>query len=445
MKKKLIFNKDYFIEATIYQNNLSKGLQFFSHTLLLLIILLMGCTITVNDEQPEIKALTATVSVSSIQETVPSVEVTPTLTTTPTATMPPMATATAQLEGASTPTPEPTLEDMFDWANEKLFTFKPDGIYQIALDTGDSEVIVTRKEGWQLFSAKFSYDGREAVYWFVEDGVYQVWAVNMVSGDTRQLLSIVDNGFTRPVGNWLGQGKFFELGIWGEDENGVPLVVQWYLFDIQRGEIVGTADDSPGTRICHTLAVSPKSNQAATWCSFDSQFETQREYTVIEANGESWQTTTAPEQVLLETLGTDGRHIWSPDGNYVLIPSSLNATLVYVPESRVSQLFENDSSSINAFTSRFSPNSKLLSYMHGVCEYDNLCIKLIGIESKSIVWESSGLFSPPVGIYAWSPDARFFVLEAKDNTFIIDISDFSVVKTLPNYLITTGEVAWLDN
>jgi Tol biopolymer transport system component len=335
---------------------------------------------------------------------------------------------------------------LIDWANEELITFKTDGIYQISLDTGDSEVIVARDEGWQLFSASLSYDGQEAVYWFVENDTYQVWILDTISGDTKQLLDTEDNGITSVHGNWLGQGSFLEMEIWGEDENGVPLVVQWYLFDIRQGTIAGSADERPGKRICHLLAVSPRSNQAATWCSFDSQFEIQREYIVIEADGEYWQTTTSPEQPLFEPLGEDGRQIWSPDGNYVLMPRSLNATLVYVPEPQVSQLFESDSSSFNTFLSRFSPSGRWVSYRHSVCENDNFCIKLIDVETKSVVWESSGVFTPPIGgIYAWSPDERFFVIHAKDGTYIIDTFDFSVVKVLPSQLITTIEVAWLDN
>lgn len=406
---------------------------------------LLGCD---SGEETAVSQLTPPVPMP----TDTAVSLTPTSTETQLPTTPetpPIATSTVHLESslaAATPTSTPKPNELIDWANENLITFKTDGIYQIALDTGDSEIIVSRDEGWQLFSASLSYDGQEAVYWFVEDGTYQIWVLDTISGNTKQLLNIEENGITSVHGNWLGQGRFLEMDIWGEDENGVPLVVQWYLFDVQQGTIVGSANERPGKRICHLLAVSPRSNQAATWCSFDSQFEMQREYFVIEADGEHWQTTAPPEQLLFETLGSDGRQIWSPDGNYVLIPSRLNATLVYVPELQVTQLFENDSSSFNTFLSRFSPDGRWISYMHSICEHDNFCIKLIDIDSKSIVWESDGVFTPPVvGIYAWSPEERFFVIDAIDGTYIIDTFDFSVVKVLPSQLITTIEVAWLDN
>jgi hypothetical protein len=199
-------------------------------------------------------------------------------------------------------------------------------------------------------------------------------------------------------------------------------------------------------RVCHTLAVSPKSHHVATWCSFDSQFEEQQRYTVIEADGEAWQTEEAPEEVLAITYEL-GEQIWSPDWSRVLIPIPSNATIVNVREPGVEQLLDEKDVYLHPYSAMFSPDGQLLSYRHDVCETvdDKVvsCLKIVDLESRAVVWESTDLYPEPAYMDTWSPDGEFFILSTREGSYILGRRDFSVVRPVIIDLATTGLV-WLD-
>lgn len=447
-----------------YGQKTMKMIQFISLDLLLILIFipLTGCTTILGNDATESDSLTPVAPIVEVTSTVlietstavpiaPRPTATVAATSTPTVTVSLTASNNLNEREFTTATSEPQVTRIqpLDWRNEQLITLRTDGIYRITLGTEESERIIATQDNWQLFDAKISANGKQAIYWFIEDDTYQVWVIDTTSGETNLLLSIMDSHFTGANGAWYGQDNFFELGIRGEDENGVPLVVQWYLIDLPQGEVVGAADDRPGTNICHTLAVSPRSDVVATWCSFDSQFDEQNEYFVIESDGETWRTEIQPARVLMMTSEL-GKQIWSLNGEYILIPGSSNATLIYVPEARVYTLFENDDIYINTHIAKFSPDNRFLSYGYDACQdgasETTICLRVIELSSREVIWESAELYTAPVFIAGWSPNSEFFILSTfEEGDLLFRASDFSIVKSFSATLITTIETAWLNN
>ena len=372
----------------------------------------------------------------------------------PTETTTPTETATAQ-PATVQPTPAQTpVDTAVNWAGQFLIYYDGDDIYRFNLETETRQLIVPIfNQGivWMSHAAP-ALNGQEVVYWYVEGEWFIVKAVNTITGQDRPLLTIDDDEFTAVRGSWLGQGHFFELAIWGEDENGVPLVKQWDLFDILNDAVVGFADNDPGLKICYALAISPHSNHVATWCSFEGQFDeegnyvTQGGYFVIEANGEYWTTTTSPDQVLVETFGIEQKHNWSPKEDYVLVPRGSNATLIDVDNSQIDDLFEGNDIYLNAYDAQFSPDGRFLSYEYDVCEFDNFCQRILDLETRAVVWDSSGLFESPAHFFTWSPDGRYFVLRLSNGDYnIIETQNFSVVKSITkDTLLNAVEVIWLS-
>ncbi len=435
-----------------YKGNIGLRIQF---SLFLVILFMAGCQTELTEE--DFQATSPTIA--------PTATIAPTTTVeeAATSTLQPIATVIPTEMPTTTPTPSqppamPTPDiEMLDWSNNTLITYThEDGIYRFDLETEESERLVpifNSGIAW-MSSASPSYNGQEVVYWFVEGPWYVVKAVNTVTGYDRPLLNINDDGFTDARGAWLGQGRFFELAIWGEDENGVPLVKQWYLFDIPNDTIIGSADDKPGTKVCHTIAVSPKSGRIASWCSFEPQFNEdgtsyveQGDYIVIEANGESWSTSEPPEQVMLETFGIDSGYIWSPNGNYVIVPRTGNATIIDVNSSDVFNLFTEDDYLVSTYDAQFAPDESLLSYEFAVCESRSACPRLLDFETGATLWDSSGLFADGLAKFStWSPDGKFFAVDVDGSReyIILDSHNFSVAKTLSNEVVTLANwVVWL--
>lgn len=447
------------VEAVNHQRRSIRLRRLLPSALLLVTILVFsfGCTVAVDNDPIEVVASTPAdaepvFTKTSLPTSTPisTPFPTPTAPVTPTATaVPKMATSEPKL----TQEPEPTPDEPFNWESQQLITLRKDGVYRLDLATEEMEMIVPivyKEDNWQLSSGRISYDGKKVVYWFPEGDEFQVWLVEPIDRSSQQLLNIANNNFTMAYGEWYGQGKFFELGIWGEDENGVPLVVQWYLFDTLQGDIVGVAGDR--AKVCHTLAVSPRSDRVATWCSFDSHWEEQSGYVVIEFDGEAWQTPEHPEHVLVESYDLTTQYIWSLDGNYVLIPDGRNATIVNIAEKSTRQLFDERDIYTETFGSRLSPNGRLLGYNYHVCGTERFCARVMDIESRTVLWESVGLFpSPPnvarsAHVVAWSPDGRFFVAVGYNDALIIQVDDFSVVKALPpDAVMSIGGIRWVEN
>jgi hypothetical protein len=437
--------KSLVVEVVYHQHSPIRFRRLLSSVLLLLTILAssIGCTAAIDNDQFELAASTpADVEPVLMETSLPTS--TPISTPLLTPTVPATPTATAIPE---TPTaePEPTTasNEPVNWDGQQLITLREDGFYRLDLATDELELIVSKvymEDEWRLSTGRISYNGKKVVYWFPEGDELQVWLVNTVDGSSQQLLRITNDNFTGAYGEWHGRDSFFELGIWGEDENGVPLVVQWYLFDTVQGDIIGVAGDRG--KVCHTLAVSPRSNSVANWCSFDSDLEEQSAYVVLEANGEAWQTTEHPNQVLVESYDLTTQYIWSLDGNYVLIPGR-NPTIINILEQYIYQLFDEDDFNALTFSSRLSPDGRLWAYGHRLCEGSvSFCVRVMDIESRTIVWESSDL---EAYIVSWSPDGKFLVVNTLEEGFIIRVSDFSVVKTLPTGSILSVETVWLDN
>lgn len=447
--------KSLVVKVVNHRHQSGKVRKFLSCALLLIITLgfSVGCTVAIGNDQLEVNASTPADVEPGFTETLLP---TSTSASTPVQTATVLATSTATVVlKTPTPEPQPTPDESIDWEGQQLITLRNDGVYQLNLATNELEMIapiVYKRDEEQLLSAAtFSYDGKKAIYWFPDGEGFQVWLVDIIDGSSQQLLSITNDNFTRADGEWHGQDRFFELGIRGEGEYGVPMVVQWYLFDILEGEIIGTATDRPGMRICHTIAVSPESNQVATWCSFDSQLEEQRQYFVIEIDGSWWQTTMAPEEPLAVTHELR-EQIWSLNRNILLIPSGRNAVIVNIPGKSTHRLFDERDAYAQTFGSRLSPNGRLLGYNYEVCGAERFCAQVMDIESRTVLWDSTGLFSLPPNIswsahvVAWSPDGRFFVVSGYDGAFIIRVDDFSVVKALPaDSVMSIGGITWLNN
>jgi len=437
-------------------------------TLLLITLLLFtsGCIANTSYEENEIGLIdsssndvTTTTGLEPImQETIANIEVTPstpvtktvieiipTLTIINTATVSTTVTVTTSLGtylNESTPEFEPTPDESFNWENAHLIYLRPgDGVYRFEIKTQKSESIIVRDANWYLFDANISPDGKQVIYWYVQDSMFQVWVVNTIDGSSKQLLNIVDNEFTNGDGNWHGQGQFFELGIRAEDENGIPLIVQWYLFDMSMGEIYASARDRPGVRICHTLAVSPQSNQVATWCSFDSQFEEQREYLIIEADGRISTTKTHPVEVMNITTNLGWAWAWSLDGTHVLVPGYSKAVIINISTGVALDLFADDDSQV--MFPQVSPDGQFLGYSN-YCSNGSICAHLIEVESGLTVWESAGLLSPPVWVIAWSPDGEFFVVATLDAVFILNTHTLAVEKTFSTDVISGDQIVWVD-
>jgi hypothetical protein len=438
--------KSLVVEVVNHQHSPIRFRRLLSSVLLLLTILAfsIGCTAAIDNDQFEVAASTpADVEPVLTEITLPTSTpisiplLSPTVPATPTA---------AAIPETPTAEPEPTTasNEPVNWDGQQLITLREDGFYRLDLATDELELIaskVYREDEWQLSSGRISYDGKKVVYWFPEGDEFQVWLVNTVDEGSQLILNIANDNFIRADGEWHGQDRFFELGIRGEWEHGVPMMVQWYLFDTLEVKIIEMAIDRPGVRICHTIAVSPDSNQVATWCSFDSQFEEQRQHFVIEIDGSSWQTTATPEQSLALIYGL-GEQIWSLDRSVLLIPGR-NPTVVNILERSTYQLFDESDYDATTYNSRLSPDGRLWGYGYQLCGGSiSFCTRVMDIESRTILWESSDL---EAYIVSWSPDGKFLVVNTLEEGFIIRVSDFSVVKTLPTGSILSVETVWLDN
>lgn len=435
--------KDFVVEVVNHQHNPIRFRRLLSCALLLITIFAFsfGCAAAIDNDQFEVTASTPADAEPVFTETsLPISTPTSTLLPTPTALATPMATAIPE-----TPTPElePTPDELVNWEGQQLITLREDGFYRLDLATDELELIVSKvymEDEWRLSTGRISYNGKKVVYWFPDGNEFQIQLINTVDGSSQQLLRITNDNFTGAYGEWHGRDSFFELGIWGEDVNGVPLVVQWYLFDTVQGDIIGVAGGRG--KVCHTLAASPRSNRVATWCSFDSDLEEQSAYVVIEANGEVWQTTEHPNQVWVESYDLTTQYIWSLGGNNVLIPGQ-NPTVVNILERSTYQLFDENDYDAITYNSRLSPDGRLWGYGHRLCEGNvSFCVRVMETESRTIVWESSTL---EAYIVSWSPDGKFFVVGTLEEGYIIRVDDFSVVKTLPTGSILSIETVWLEN
>lgn len=339
-----------------------------------------------------------------------------------------------------TPIPEIAL-------NGNIYFRSTAGISRFSLETEEIENLLMVDPAWGDLGVALSPDRQQLAYWLHRGDRSELWITELVQWAPELIYTISSIEHEWTALWWLNdQYLLFEPGYFDQRTN-FFIPAKSYLINIfQQSVEIETNSLIFGC----SLAVSPHSNQIATWCpaieewvDAQSYFSTSPSYyVVLESNGEYWLSDLAPTEVFIEFRGLP-EDIWSwpHQGDYVAFSTydevAKTRTLYYIDIQSQSLIpIEDDSRSY--YSLDWSPDSQYISFV-GYC-FERSCNKVFDIESQQVVWTSVGLPGAENGTYLnWSYDSNYIAVQSEGIT-IIDIETGERIRILKD--LNAGVIVW---
>jgi hypothetical protein len=319
-----------------------------------------------------------------------------------------------------TPTPTQTLA-----LNGYLYLRTPTGIARFSLLTEEIEDLVTKEPDWDM-SFAFSPDRQQLAYWLHGEERSELWVTKLTEWSPELVFTV--SGIEHEWNGlwWLNdQYLVFEPGYWNQGVH-FFIPVRSYLINVPQQKV----ELETGSLIfgC-SLALSPQSEQIATWCPAIEGWSDPQEYflhppsyyVVLEGNGEYWLSEPSPTDVLVEYRERPEQlWSWSYTGKYVAF-STYDAvarvrTLYYL-DAQGQSLIAVEDDPYHAWD--WSPDQRYISFV-GRCPPGS-CNKVFDRESQQVAWTSRDL--PGVTNATslnWSYDSNYIAVWSEGIT-IIDV------------------------
>jgi hypothetical protein len=330
------------------------------------------------------------------------------------------------------------------------------GIARFSLQTEEIEDLMIKSDKDRLVF-DLSPDRQQLAYGLYTEGRFELWVTKLTQWSPELIFTVsgTEQGLapdTAPEwwgGLWWVDNQYlvFVPGYEGYDDWGVSLFipVRSYLVNVPRQNVeIETGSLTFGC----SLAVSPQSNQVATWCPAIEGWSDPRVYfrhqpayyVVLEGNGEYWRSGSAPTDILVEFRGLPEQlWSWSPKGEYA-------AFSIYDEVARVRTLYyiDRQGQSLIAVEENpshgwdWSPDQRYISFV-GSCP-PRSCNKVFDRESQQIVWTSRGLPGVPNATYLnWSYDSNYIVVLSEGIT-IIDVVTGERIRNFKD--LSGGIIVW---
>ena len=299
------------------------------------------------------------------------------------------------------------------------------GISRFSLLTEEIEDLVTKEPDWDI-SFDLSPDRQQLAYWLHGEERSELWVTKLTEWSPELIFTVsgIDHEWNSLW--WINdQYLLFEPGYW-DQRNHFFIPVRSYLINVPEQSV----EIETGSLIfgC-SLALSPQSEQIATWCPAIEGWSDPQEYflhpplyyVVLEGNGEYWLSEPAPTEPFVEFRGLPEQlWRWSYQGEYAAFSTydavARVSTLYYI-DAQGQSLIAVEDDPYHAWD--WSPDQRYISFV-GRCP-PRSCNKVFDRESQQVVWTSRGLPGVTNAIsLGWSYDSKYIVVSA-DGTMIIDI------------------------
>lgn len=415
-----------------------KNAKFLFLTKLLSItmfLILAGCTTTSPASTPsgEVVSDVSTVAVSRVSSTptpssivaLPSAPLGKTPTATSTATIQsatPTISPTVAIIPTVVATPYPIHGDLFFYS--AYSPFEPRYIYSLSLETGQATQILKQEDGQNL-DAWFSSTGTLATYWVETADHSELWLTPLEVWSPELVLTVPETDYFTYYVEWLATDHYLFFQTYREIL-GATEPVNSYLINIESKQIVSPPSWKGN---CNIVAISPRTNQIATWCLIENEQDTAETYIVIEENGEQWFRDERPEQIVEERNPSEF-WAWSHDRQYFAFSDYAEPRdILNMTNTRTETTIRLDDGYSDYYSVlSLSPNNRYLAYL-GNCANGDYCQLIMDIETEEVIWTSQEVTPPNTftSWLIWSPDSRYFALYVSPELVIIEVETGEVV------------------
>jgi hypothetical protein len=331
--------------------------------------------------------------------------------------------------------------------NGNIYLRTPEGIARFSLGNEDVEDLISIEPDWDSMSMTPSPDRKQLAYWLHAGTHSELWLSELAQWSPKLVFTVseVEHEW---VGLWWLSEHYLLLEPGHFDpQNNFFIPARSFLINVPQQSV----EVETGSLIfgC-SLAISPQSNQVATWCPAREGWTEPKlffntppsYYVVLEENGGYWSSDLAPTETIVEFRGLpEDIWSWSYQGEYAAFSTydevAKEPTLYYIDAQNQSLItVEDDSRSYHSLD--WSPDQKYISF-RGFCS-ERSCNKIYDTESQQVVWTSEGLPGAENGTFLnWSYDSKYIVVQSEGIT-IIDIETSESVRNFKD--LGGGVIVW---